>query len=51
MVNLIKDYTFKGYVAIEYSGGFISMYSDKRKKYFSSHDGIKATKKLIEKYL
>ena len=51
MVNLIKDYSYKGYMAIEYSGGFMSKYSNKGKKYFSSYDGIKATKKLIEKYL
>ena len=51
MVNLIKDYSYEGYMAIEYSGGFMSMYSNKGKKYFSSYDGIKATKKLIEKYL
>jgi len=51
MVNLIKDYSFKGYMAIEYSGGFMIMYSNKGKKYFSSYDGIKVSKKLIEKYL
>ena len=51
MVNLIKNYSFKGYMAIEYSGGFMRMYGDKQKQYLSSHDGVKATKKLIKKYL
>jgi len=51
MINLIKNNSFKGYMAIEYSGGFMKMYGDKKKKYLSSRDGVVATKKLIEKYL
>ena len=34
MVNLIKDYSCKGYMAIECSGGFMRMYSNKGKKFF-----------------
>ena len=43
MISLIKSYNFKGFMSIEYEGAFSG--------YLDNHDGILATKKLIEKYL
>ena len=43
MISLIKSYNFKGFMSIEYEGAFSG--------YLDNHDGILATKRLIEKYL
>ena len=51
MIDLIKSYSFKGYMSIEYEGALMVMFGRNSSDYLSSHEGIKATKKLIEKQL
>ena len=51
MIDLIKSYSFKGYMSIEYEGALMVMFGRDSSDYLSSHEGIKATKKLIEKHL
>ena len=51
MIDLIKSYSFKGYMSIEYEGALMVMFGRNSSDYLSSHEGIKATKKLIEKHL
>ena len=51
MIDLIKSYSFKGYMSIEYEGALMVMFGRNSSDYLTSHDGIKATKRLIEKYL
>ena len=48
MFKLIKAAGFQGYVGIEYEGGFRSMY-DPMSGYLPSADGIRATKRLLER--
>jgi len=38
-------------MAIEYEGAIMNMYGGNPSEYLSSHEGILATKKLIEKYM
>ena len=51
MIKLIKSSSFEGYMAIEYEGALMQMFGRDPSNYLSSHDGILATKKLIEKYI
>ena len=51
MIDIIKSYSFKGYMSIEYEGALMVMFGRNSSDYLTSHDGIKATKRLIEKYL
>lgn len=51
MIKLIKASSFEGYIAIEYEGSLMKMYGSGPSEYLSSHEGIMATKKLIEKYI
>jgi hypothetical protein len=51
MIKLIKASSFEGYIAIEYEGALMKMYGSDPSEYLSSHEGIMATKKLIEKYI
>ena len=51
MIDLIKFYSFKGYMSIEYEGALMVMFGRNSSDFLTSHDGIKATKRLIEKYL
>ncbi len=46
--RIIKEAGFKGYVGIEYEGGFMKMF-DPASDYLPAPEGIKATKALIEK--
>ena len=48
MFQIIKDAGFKGYVGIEYEGGFMKMF-DPSSDYVSANEGIKATKTLLER--
>lgn len=51
MINLIKASGFNEYIAIEYEGAIMALYGKGNSKFLSSHEGILATKKLIEKYI
>tara|TARA_S200000501_G_scaffold247960_1_gene232288 strand:- start:93 stop:1097 length:1005 start_codon:yes stop_codon:yes gene_type:complete len=51
MINLIKASGFNDYIAIEYEGAIMALYGKGNSKFLSSHEGILATKKLIEKYI
>lgn len=46
--KIIKDAGFKGYVGIEYEGGFMNMFK-KDAGYLTSDEGVRATKKLLER--
>ena len=48
MFKIIKDAGFKGYVGIEYEGGFMNMFNPAA-GYVTSSEGIKATKTLLER--
>jgi len=50
MLKLIKKSNFNGFIAIEYEGSIRDTFSQ-QKKHLSSHEGILATKKLLEKYI
>ena len=50
MVRLIKKSNFEGYISIEYEGAIRDTFA-KQKNHLSTHDGILATKKLLEKYI
>jgi len=48
MMKIVKDAGFKGYVGIEYEGGIMhSMGKDN--SYLANDEGVRATKKLLEK--
>jgi hypothetical protein len=49
MFDIIRKSGFKGIVGIEYEGGL--MYSIGKPGYLSNEDGIKATKKLLERVM
>ena len=51
MINLIKASGFNEYIAIEYEGAIMALYGKGNSKFLSSHEGVLATKKLIEKYI
>jgi hypothetical protein len=51
MIKLIKSSSFEGYMAIEYEGALMQMFGRDPSNYLSSHEGVLATKKLIEKYI
>ena len=50
MVRLIKKSNFEGYLSIEYEGAIRDTFS-KQNNHLPSHEGILATKKLLEKYI
>lgn len=50
MLRLIKKSNFEGYISIEYEGAIRDTFSQKN-NHLSTHDGILATKKLLEKYI
>ena len=50
MIRLIKKSNFEGYMSIEYEGAIRDTFSQQN-NHLSTHDGILATKKLIEKYI
>ena len=50
MLRLIKKSNFEGYMSIEYEGAIRDTFSQKN-NHLSTHDGILATKKLLEKYI
>ena len=41
MIDLIKSYSFKGYMSIEYEGALMVMFGRNSSDYLSSHEGIK----------
>ena len=51
MIKLIKSYSFEGYIAIEYEGGFMNTIQNNSSDYLSNIEGVHATKKLIEKFI
>ncbi len=50
MIEIISDSNYKGYITIEYEGAMMNMFGGKG-NYLDPHNGIIATKKLINKYL
>ena len=50
MIRLIKKSNFEGYMSIEYEGAIRDTFSQQN-NHLSTHDGILATKKLLEKYI
>ena len=50
MLRLIKKSNFQGYISIEYEGAIRDTFSQKN-NHLSTHEGILATKKLLEKYI
>ena len=50
MLRLIKKSNFEGYISIEYEGAIRDTFSQKN-NHLSTHEGILATKKLLEKYI
>ena len=50
MINIISESKYSGYLTIEYEGAIMSMFGGKG-DFLSSHEGIIATKNLINKYL
>tara|TARA_X000001036_G_scaffold37747_1_gene30551 strand:- start:506 stop:1504 length:999 start_codon:yes stop_codon:yes gene_type:complete len=50
MVRLIKKSNFEGYISIEYEGAIRDTFSQQN-NHLPTHDGILATKKLLEKYI
>ena len=51
MIKLIKASSFQGHIAIEYEGAMLGFYTNEKSEFLSPHDGVLATKRLIEKYL
>jgi sugar phosphate isomerase/epimerase len=51
MIKLIKASSFEGYMSIEYEGALMLMFGQNPSDYLAPTEGIRATKKLIEKYL
>ena len=50
MIKIISESNYKGYITIEYEGAMMSMFGGEG-TYLNPHEGILATKKLINKYL
>ena len=50
MIRIISESNYKGYITIEYEGAMKGMFGGEG-TYLSPHEGILATKKLINKYL
>ena len=50
MIEIISDSNYKGYITIEYEGAMKGMFGGEG-TYLNPHEGILATKKLINKYL
>ncbi|MDG2341628.1 MAG: TIM barrel protein [Cytophagales bacterium] len=50
MIKIISESNYKGYITIEYEGAMMGMFGGEG-TYLNPHDGILATKKLINKYL
>lgn len=50
MIKIISESNYKGYITIEYEGAMMGMFGGER-TYLNPHEGILATKKLINKYL
>ena len=50
MIKIISESNYKGYITIEYEGAMKGMFGGEG-TYLSPHEGILATKKLINKYL
>jgi len=48
MMKLVKESGFKGYIGIEYEGGLMQAMA-KDNSYLSNDEGVRATKKLLEK--
>ena len=50
MIKIISESNYKGYITIEYEGAMMGMFGGEG-TYLNPHEGILATKKLINKYL
>ena len=50
MIKIISESNYKGYITIEYEGAMKGMFGGEG-TYLNPHEGILATKKLINKYL
>ena len=50
MINIIKESSYEGYIAIEYEGGMLNLFGGKG-NYLAPHEGVIATKTLLEKLI
>lgn len=50
MMDIISSSTYEGYITIEYEGAMMKMFGGKG-DYLDPHDGVQATKSLINKYI
>jgi len=50
MMDIISSSSYKGFITIEYEGAVMNMFGSKG-NYLNPHEGVKATKKLISKYI
>ncbi len=50
MMGIITSSSYEGFITIEYEGAMMNMFGSKG-NYLNSHDGVEATKKLIDRYL
>ncbi len=50
MINIIKESSYEGYIAIEYEGGMLNLFGGKG-NYLTPHEGVIATKTLLEKLI
>jgi len=50
MLEIIKKSTYKGYLAIEYEGAMLQLFGGKG-NYLTPHEGVLATKALLEKLI
>ena len=50
MMDIISSSSYKGYITIEYEGAMMKMFGGKG-DYLDPHDGVQATKSLINKYI
>ena len=50
MMDIISSSSYEGYITIEYEGAMMKMFGGKG-DYLDPHDGVQATKSLINKYI
>ena len=50
MINIIKESSYEGYIAIEYEGGMLNLFGGEG-NYLAPHEGVIATKTLLEKLI
>ena len=50
MITIVKQSSYEGYIAIEYEGAMLNLFGGKG-NYLNPHEGIIATKALLEKLI